>query len=111
MGLNWAVASVQSMKEDIAVEKDPRDIGIPPFRYPAGELICPAYHELCSTVPVSMNGQCPSSCSFNGDCVDGKCHCFLGFHGHDCSKRKFITPGSLGDQFLPVLSPVPKLMN
>ncbi|KAF2309966.1 hypothetical protein GH714_005814 [Hevea brasiliensis] len=52
-----------------------------------GELICPAFHELCSTGSVSVPGQCPSSCYFNGDCVDGNCHCFLGFHGHDCSKR------------------------
>ncbi|KAJ3672797.1 hypothetical protein LUZ60_006171 [Juncus effusus] len=53
-----------------------------------GELICPAYHELCgSSTPAVVNGQCPLSCSFNGDCIDGKCHCFLGFHGRDCSKR------------------------
>lgn len=78
----------------------------------AGELICPAYHELCSTVPVSMNGQCPRSCSFNGDCIDGKCHCFLGFHGHDCRKRKFMTPGSsLGDRFLILVYLVLKLTN
>lgn len=58
----------------------------------AGELICPAYHELCSTGSVSVPGQCPSSCNFNGDCIDGKCHCFLGFHGHDCSKRECLHP-------------------
>ncbi|KAK2660467.1 hypothetical protein Ddye_007000 [Dipteronia dyeriana] len=52
-----------------------------------GELICPAYHELCSTSTISVFGQCPNSCNFNGDCVDGRCQCFLGFHGHDCSKR------------------------
>ncbi|ONM08891.1 metalloendopeptidase [Zea mays] len=52
-----------------------------------GELICPMYHELCTTVPVPMIGQCPKSCSFNGDCIDGTCHCFPGFHGHDCSRR------------------------
>ena len=57
---------------------------------PAGELICPAYHELCSTGSISIPGQCPGSCDFNGDCVDGKCHCFVGFHGHDCSKRKLL---------------------
>lgn len=57
-----------------------------------GELICPAYHELCSSVPVSVFGQCPNSCNFNGDCVDGKCRCFLGFHGHDCSSRKRLDP-------------------
>ncbi|KAK1291665.1 hypothetical protein QJS10_CPB17g02590 [Acorus calamus] len=60
-----------------------------PVQFPGfnGELICPAYHELCSTAPVPLNGQCPSSCTFNGDCIDGKCHCFLGFTGNDCSKR------------------------
>lgn len=57
-----------------------------------GELICPAYHELCSTDTVSMSGQCPNSCNFNGDCVNGKCHCFLGFHGHDCSKSELHDP-------------------
>ncbi|KAF2315933.1 hypothetical protein GH714_040728 [Hevea brasiliensis] len=58
-----------------------------PVQFPGfnGELICPAFHELCSTGSVSVPGQCPSSCYFNGDCVDGNCHCFLGFHGHDCS--------------------------
>ncbi|KAK1300595.1 hypothetical protein QJS10_CPB13g00108 [Acorus calamus] len=60
-----------------------------PVQFPSfnGELICPAYHELCNTAPVPLNGQCPGSCTFNGDCVDGKCHCFLGFEGNDCSKR------------------------
>ncbi|KAI4316786.1 hypothetical protein L6164_024731 [Bauhinia variegata] len=60
-----------------------------PIQFPGfnGELICPAYHELCRTVPVVLSGQCPNACNFNGDCVDGRCHCFLGFHGHDCSRR------------------------
>ncbi|KAJ6813620.1 uncharacterized protein M6B38_142360 [Iris pallida] len=52
-----------------------------------GELICPSYHELCSTAPMPLNGQVLGFCSFNGNYVDGTCHCFLGFHGHDCSKR------------------------
>ncbi|XP_027329186.1 uncharacterized protein LOC113845803 isoform X2 [Abrus precatorius] len=51
-----------------------------------GELICPAYHELCNTDLVVVSGKCPNACNFNGDCVDGRCHCFLGFHGHDCSR-------------------------
>jgi hypothetical protein len=54
-----------------------------------GELICPAYHELCNTDTVVDSGKCPSACNFNGDCVDGRCLCFLGFHGHDCSRREF----------------------
>lgn len=55
-----------------------------------GDLICPAYHELCSTAVVSVLGQCPYSCNFNGDCVDGKCRCLLGYHGHDCRHRKSL---------------------
>ncbi|WOG99020.1 hypothetical protein DCAR_0418366 [Daucus carota subsp. sativus] len=52
-----------------------------------GELICPAYHELCKKDPVPVPGRCPNSCHFNGDCIDGRCRCFLGFSGRDCSKR------------------------
>ncbi|CAJ1973334.1 unnamed protein product [Sphenostylis stenocarpa] len=52
-----------------------------------GELVCPAYHELCNTDPIAVSGHCPNSCNSNGDCVDGKCRCFLGFHGNDCSRR------------------------
>jgi len=58
------------------------------LHFSIGELICPAYHELCNTDPVAVSGQCPNSCNFNGDCVDGKCQCFLGFHGNDCSRRE-----------------------
>ncbi|KAK1392506.1 putative Metalloendopeptidase [Heracleum sosnowskyi] len=60
-----------------------------PVQFPGfnGELICPAYHELCNTELISLPGQCPNSCHFNGDCVEGRCHCFVGFSGHDCSKR------------------------
>ncbi|CAK9312628.1 unnamed protein product [Citrullus colocynthis] len=60
-----------------------------PVQFPGfnGELVCPAYHELCSKDSVSVSGKCPNTCNFNGDCVDGKCFCFLGYHGHDCSKR------------------------
>lgn len=60
-----------------------------PVQFPGfnGDLICPAYHELCDAVPVQVSGQCPKSCSFNGDCVAGTCHCFPGFHDHDCSRR------------------------
>ncbi|KAJ8494139.1 hypothetical protein OPV22_015860 [Ensete ventricosum] len=61
-----------------------------------GELICPAYHELCSGAPVPINGQCPGSCSFNGDCIDGECHCYLGFHGNDCSQRS--CPGNCSER-------------
>ena len=37
-----------------------------------------------------MSGQCPNSCNFNGDCVNGRCHCFLGFEGDDCGKRELL---------------------
>ena len=58
-----------------------------------GELVCPAYHELCSKDLVSVPGKCPNTCNFNGDCVNGRCFCFLGYHGHDCSKRERLVPG------------------
>ncbi|KAJ7966711.1 Leishmanolysin-like peptidase [Quillaja saponaria] len=60
-----------------------------PIQFPGfnGELICPTYHELCTTGPIVISGQCPNLCNFNGDCVDGSCRCFLGFQGYDCSKR------------------------
>ncbi|XP_076940434.1 uncharacterized protein LOC143609606 [Bidens hawaiensis] len=60
-----------------------------PVQFPGfhGELICPAYHELCGVKPLLTSRHCPNSCSLNGDCVDGKCMCFLGFDGRDCSKR------------------------
>ncbi|KAI7733361.1 hypothetical protein M8C21_016858, partial [Ambrosia artemisiifolia] len=55
-----------------------------PIQFPGfnGELICPAYHELGSVGPVLKSGQCPNSCNSNGKCVDGKCHCFIGFDGY-----------------------------
>ncbi|KAG6520516.1 hypothetical protein ZIOFF_017573 [Zingiber officinale] len=53
----------------------------------SGELICPPYHELCRGVPMSVNSPCPGYCSFNGDCINGQCHCFLGFHGENCGER------------------------
>ncbi|GAB4852089.1 hypothetical protein Ancab_016279 [Ancistrocladus abbreviatus] len=58
-----------------------------PFPGFNGELICPAYHELCSKLLLPVSGQCLNSCNFNGDCMNGRCYCFLGFDGHDCSKR------------------------
>ncbi|XP_073046027.1 uncharacterized protein [Primulina eburnea] len=60
-----------------------------PVQFPgfSGELICPAYHELCNVDPFPVSGWCPNSCNFNGDCIDSRCHCFLGFEGYDCSER------------------------
>ncbi|KAL0366136.1 UNVERIFIED_CONTAM: Leishmanolysin-like peptidase [Sesamum radiatum] len=67
-----------------------------PVKFPGfnGELICPAYHELCNVDPLPVSGQCPNSCFFNGDCIDGRCHCFLGFEGHDC--RQCSCPNNCG---------------
>ncbi|KAJ1375731.1 Peptidase M8, leishmanolysin, partial [Sesbania bispinosa] len=65
-----------------------------PIQFPGfnGELICPAYHELCHTDPVSVSGQCPNSCSCpsncngNGICLsNGICECKTGYTGIDCS--------------------------
>nr|CAB3264552.1 teneurin-3 [Phallusia mammillata] len=30
--------------------------------------------------------QCPNSCRGKGDCIAGRCHCFVGFQGSDCSQ-------------------------
>jgi hypothetical protein len=34
--------------------------------------------------------RCPLQCTGNGNCVYGKCHCFDGFTGLDCSNSMFI---------------------
>ncbi|GAA0184462.1 metalloprotease [Lithospermum erythrorhizon] len=67
-----------------------------PIEFPGfnGDLVCPAHHELCGMLPVPKSVQCPNSCNFNGDCIDGKCQCFLGFDGLDCGKR--FCPGDCG---------------
>ncbi|GAA6232593.1 tenascin-X isoform X2 [Lates japonicus] len=39
--------------------------------------------------------ECPNECSDQGRCVDGKCACFLGFSGPDCSKSN--CPGNCND--------------
>ncbi|RYR09163.1 hypothetical protein Ahy_B05g077270 [Arachis hypogaea] len=51
----------------------------PSLYSPIGELICPAYHELCNTAPVAVSGQCPNACNFNGDFVEGRYNYFLDF--------------------------------
>ncbi|KAK1323081.1 hypothetical protein QJS10_CPA02g00100 [Acorus calamus] len=59
-----------------------------PVQFPSfnGELICPAYHELCNTAPVPLNGTCPGDCSGKGRCLsDGVCECENGHTGIDCS--------------------------
>lgn len=85
-GFNGKICSLSSRKKNKHCTKSSE----PLMLWFVGELICPAYHELCSTSVVSMLGQCPKSCNFNGDCVDGKCRCLLGYHGHDCRHRKSL---------------------
>lgn len=53
----------------------------------AGHLECPMYHELCDDSPLSISGQCNQNCHGNGECIEGKCHCFFGFGGDDCRER------------------------
>ncbi len=56
----------------------------------AGDLVCPPYYELCdSTVPY-IPGACPHACNLNGECINGECHCFLGFSGEYCNQRKSV---------------------
>ncbi|KAJ7558534.1 hypothetical protein O6H91_04G044600 [Diphasiastrum complanatum] len=52
-----------------------------------GELMCPSYHDLCDEFDPSLPGECLNQCSWNGECMEGKCKCFLGFNGDDCSSR------------------------
>eukprot|EP00897_Mesotaenium_endlicherianum_P009795 jgi/Mesen1/8844/ME000053S08253 len=60
-----------------------------PIAFPGfnGALDCPAFTELCHMSPLAtMAGECPNGCSRGGDCVEGTCHCFLGYSGADCSQ-------------------------
>ncbi|XP_047324827.1 leishmanolysin-like [Impatiens glandulifera] len=60
-----------------------------PIQFPGfnGQLVCPLFHELCSTELVPVSRQCPNFCNYNGDCINGRCNCFIGFHGNNCGKR------------------------
>ena len=42
------------------------------------------YHGTCTSTCPLRHGR---FCSANGICESGRCNCFLGFHGKDCSKR------------------------
>ena len=33
---------------------------------------------------------CPSNCNNQGNCIAGRCHCFPGYSGIDCSESKFM---------------------
>ena len=37
------------------------------------------------------NNNCPMNCNGKGDCVNGKCKCYPGFSGLDCSSSKHTT--------------------
>ena len=36
----------------------------------------------------NSNSNCASSCNGKGECVGGKCNCYPGFSGDDCSFSK-----------------------
>jgi len=57
-----------------------------------GELVCPAYHELCYGTPLALPGQCPCSCNLNGERIERKCHffSFFGFNGDGCSTMGMV---------------------
>ncbi|KAG0610529.1 hypothetical protein M758_7G072700 [Ceratodon purpureus] len=65
----------------------PREGG--PIEFPGfnGILDCPMYQELCDDTLLSRPGQCNQNCHGNGECIEGKCRCFLGFKGEDCNQR------------------------
>ncbi|CAD7698780.1 unnamed protein product, partial [Ostreobium quekettii] len=58
---------------------------------------CPPSRDICDF------WGCPNDCSRNGQCYKGKCHCFLGFGGEDCSwpacPDKPCRPGQVCDIF------------
>uniref|UniRef100_A0A3Q2P638 Teneurin transmembrane protein 3 n=1 Tax=Fundulus heteroclitus TaxID=8078 RepID=A0A3Q2P638_FUNHE len=39
-----------------------------------------------NTIIIESIMECPQNCHGNGDCLSGKCHCFPGFLGPDCSR-------------------------
>jgi len=47
---------------------------------------CPPPSDFCRTVG------CPNDCSANGDCANGKCQCYLGYYGAECSDRQDPDP-------------------
>mmetsp|Transcript_11871 Transcript_11871/g.17360 ORF Transcript_11871/g.17360 Transcript_11871/m.17360 type:complete len:596 (-) Transcript_11871:2169-3956(-) len=55
----------------------------------SGTVICPSTDILCQAMP------CPNNCSGQGVCKDGKCECFDGSVGGDCSSYNYgVSDGS-----------------
>ena len=47
----------------------------------SGSVKCPA-----SIADICGQATCPAHCSNNGVCSEGKCHCYIGYAGDDCSQ-------------------------
>jgi len=45
--------------------------------------------QIISQLDTNAEVRCPQQCNGNGNCVYGKCHCFDGFSGVDCSTSMF----------------------
>ena len=43
----------------------------------------------------AVQSQCPSNCSGRGECIDGHCECWEGFHGKYCSLGESYTKRSV----------------
>ncbi|KAK1317921.1 hypothetical protein QJS10_CPA05g01604 [Acorus calamus] len=67
-----------------------------PVQFPGfnGELICPAYHELCSTAPVSLYAICDEQCSLHGGvCDNGVCEFRCSdYAGYTCQNSSTLLP-------------------
>ena len=46
----------------------------------------------------NITKSCPSNCSGNGKCTDGKCKCYTGFSGNDCSGNESCPSNCSGNR-------------